>query len=82
MALREFDDGKGNLWRVWATRPQSGRVREQFRGGWLTFEPGGREASRRRLAPIPDGWEALSEFELRQLCIAAAPERSRKPPLT
>ncbi|MGZ8375636.1 MAG: hypothetical protein ACXWZS_06545 [Gemmatirosa sp.] len=37
--------------------------------GWLAFQAG---TVRRRLVPIPDGWEALSESELRALCQAAA----------
>jgi hypothetical protein len=41
MALRDFTDGKGNAWRVWDTRPMTGRVREAYQRGWLTFEQGG-----------------------------------------
>lgn len=36
-------------------------------GGWLCFEPEARDgaAVRRRLAPIPHGWEVCSEATLR-----------------
>ena len=37
--------------------------------GWLTFECA---AGKRRLAPIPGGWETMPEAELRGLCARAA----------
>ena len=80
MARREFTDGTGNAWRVWDTRPATGRVRTAYRRGWLTFEQGEQEASRRRLAPIPERWEELPERELRRLCLEAPPERPRTRP--
>lgn len=36
--------------------------------GWLTFECA---AGKRRLAPIPEAWDALPEAELRALCARA-----------
>lgn len=78
MALREFTDATGNAWRVWDTRPVTGRVRAEYQRGWLTFEQGEEVASRRRLAPIPDRWEEMPEHELRRLCLAAPPEQPRK----
>ena len=47
----------------------SDRVRRQFAEGWLAFETAG---ERRRLAPIPPGWEELPEDKLRELCERAA----------
>jgi hypothetical protein len=38
--------------------------------GWVTFESG---TERRRLTPIPDGWEDLPEAELAALCDRAVP---------
>lgn len=38
MPLREFSDVHGRPWRVWDTRPTTGRLRVQFVDGWLTFE--------------------------------------------
>lgn len=40
----------------------------QLRHGWLAFRNGD---ERRRLAPIPDGWEEASEEELERHCRAA-----------
>jgi hypothetical protein len=39
-------------------------------GGWLAFQAG---ALRRRLVPVPQGWEHLSDAELADLCRRAAP---------
>lgn len=36
--------------------------------GWLTFES---PTAKRRLAPIPSGWDTLPEAELRHLCTRA-----------
>lgn len=38
--------------------------------GWLAFEC---ETEKRRLAPIPQRWESLSDAELTRLCQAARP---------
>jgi hypothetical protein len=38
--------------------------------GWLTFETA---REKRRLAPIPSGWAALSRWKLELLCRAAQP---------
>jgi hypothetical protein len=75
MALRQFQDGKGNQWRVWDTRPERSAVHEDLQGGWLTFEFG---PHRRRLTPIPAGWDALTDDELRRLCVEARPVPKRK----
>ena len=61
------------------TPPRVPRVRmaDGFSAGWLAFES---EAERRRLAPIPPNWEAVSEAELAALCAkasATAPHRGR-----
>jgi hypothetical protein len=71
MAIREFTDSAGVAWRVWATRPpQAGAgYHESFRSGWLTFESA--TGSRRRLAPIPRGWEDAPRERLELMCRAA-----------
>ena len=46
------------------------RLAPELRQGWLCFECAG---ERRRLAPIPDGWELLTESELTMLCQCARP---------
>jgi hypothetical protein len=70
MALREFTDRTGCRWRVWDIRPEemhaATRAEDYLQSvihGWLAFEPvGGGE--KRRLSPIPAGWEKASETEL------------------
>ena len=77
--LREFTDSAGIAWRVWDTRPTTAAVRDAYLDGWLTFEqqaPLGR-APRKRLVPIPDGWEDLREDDLRRLCLKAKAETPR-----
>jgi hypothetical protein len=39
-------------------------------GGWLAFESG---SERRRLVPIPEGWDTCSDAELEELCRQARP---------
>lgn len=45
-------------------RARSALLNQDLRGGWLVFESPG---ERRRLAPIPPGWERLSEAALERL---------------
>ncbi|HYD54578.1 MAG TPA: hypothetical protein VEA99_18230 [Gemmatimonadaceae bacterium] len=45
-------------------------VRDGYEQGWLVFES---RAERRRLVPIPQGWEELPEAELERLCYVASP---------
>ena len=67
--MREFMDSSGTAWRVWNTRPSRGGILdEEFRDGWLTFES---NTHRRRLAPIPAGWETVSEARLDLMCRVA-----------
>lgn len=83
MASRSFTDRTGAQWRVWSTIPQDTRgCLPGFEQGWLTFEQSG-SAERRRLAPIPDDWEAASEERLILMSRVAAPPRvgrSSSPP--
>jgi hypothetical protein len=81
MALREFTDRMGSRWRVWDIRPEEmhagPRVEDYLQKvmhGWLAFEPvGGGE--KRRLSPIPAGWEQATEEELEQMLDRAEPVR-------
>ena len=41
------------------------RMRSELSNGWLAFES---KHDKRRLAPIPSGWEALDESALERLC--------------
>jgi len=46
------------------------RISEGLSRGWLAFESA---SDRRRLAPIPPGWDSLSDAELEALCARAVP---------
>lgn len=77
--LRGFIDAGGTEWRVWQVLPHSltgqpdatetfARVSlngTPFANGWLCFES---QVEKRRLAPIPEGWEVLDADVLEQLC--------------
>jgi hypothetical protein len=73
MALREFTDRTGCRWRVWDIRPEemhaATRAEDYLQSvihGWLAFEPvGGGE--KRRLSPIPAGWDRATEVELERM---------------
>ena len=49
-------------------------VEPEFRKGWLAFQSG---AEWRRVAPIPDAWEALSDRELLDLLDRASATEAR-----
>ena len=82
MAVRSVLDQSGVEWQVWEVRPSwAGRrtppaalppvgsarpsLAPHLEGGWLTFQAAGGE--RRRIVPIPAGWEALDGAGLRRL---------------
>jgi hypothetical protein len=44
---------------------------DRRRGGWLVFESA--DGDKRRLAPYPPDWRALSNFELARWCMRATP---------
>jgi hypothetical protein len=60
MASRIFTDDAGVAWTVLAVTPMLG-LETSMPGGWLAFQAGD---ERRRLAPIPRGWEDASNVEL------------------
>jgi hypothetical protein len=69
MPIREFIDPSGKRWTVWATIPgQLGGVPKELQWGWLTFQSG---AVRRRMAPIPRGWEEATAERLQLYCSSA-----------
>ncbi|MBW3569475.1 MAG: hypothetical protein KY467_00075 [Gemmatimonadetes bacterium] len=80
MALRNFIDSQGHTWRVWNVVPQYALDRDEdqmtpgLQGGWLCFENAG---EKRRLSPIPDGWENADDRELEEYCRDAAPVQQR-----
>lgn len=81
MALRSFTDSQGQGWRVWNVVPQYDTARDEdtmtpgLQGGWLCFE---KEGQKRRLSPIPDGWEAAEPEALERYCQAATPVARRQ----
>jgi hypothetical protein len=46
------------------------RLKSELTSGWLAFES---KHDRRRLAPIPIGWEAMDASDLERLCEQATP---------
>lgn len=84
--LREFTDKSGVAWRVWDVYPTAlnrrssgsmpvvGEARvssatPEFAEGWLCFES---ETDKRRLVPIPNGWEFRDSGGLEELCELAS----------
>jgi hypothetical protein len=80
MALREFTAADGREWKVWSTIPDwSTTLPKELNAGWLTFES---ENLRKRLSPIPRGWEGASAERLQLYCAAAellSPTRRSNP---
>ncbi len=78
---RSFTDQSGAVWDVFAVYPEarlSPRLRGTFPQGWLCFDSG---PEKRRLSPIPENWQALSDAELERLAARAErarPRRSRR----
>lgn len=72
MATRTFVDRRGSSWTVWNVLPDehavytSPRVHlpSEMADGWLCFESA---AEKRRLCPVPDGWDGLPDRELDHL---------------
>lgn len=81
MALRSFTDSQGQGWRVWNVVPQYDTARDEdtltpgLQGGWLCFE---RDGHKRRLSPIPDGWEGAEADALERYCREAIPVARRQ----
>lgn len=86
--LRGFTDSTGVEWRVWEvypTRAGSPSTAESFSSaklkgtvfaeGWLCFES---KTEKRRLAPIPDGWDKNEYTLLEQLLGQATPVELRR----
>lgn len=82
MAMIDFTGGDGRAWRVWDVRPrgdavEAGGAGADPREGWLAFECA---EERRRLQPIPEGWEALTANEIWRLCQSAPAVRRAQLP--
>jgi hypothetical protein len=73
--VRVFCDAEDRAWEVRAIRPLAleRRVRVvpgNHANGWLLFSLG---LERRRLAPLPDGWQQASELQLQRWWVQAQP---------
>lgn len=66
MAHRRIVDNESQVWDVWEVRtsaasPRRILVQSELQDGWLAFQCGDQ---RRRLAPLPVGWDELSDRAL------------------
>jgi hypothetical protein len=66
MTMRSCTDRRGIRWEVFEVLPGAdgraiARMPEAFRAGWLCFQSA---SERRRLAPIPLGWQQWEDREL------------------
>ena len=72
------DDREWTVWDVFPTFDarvrMSGEAADLLVQGWLVFEC---EVEKRRLGPIPEGWDALPNDELGRLLASAVPVRRR-----
>jgi hypothetical protein len=88
MAHRDLLDSDGVEWQVWAVIPPltDGLVHTttldtnagftpELRHGWVAFQS---RSERKRLMPIPPGWEEMNEAELRALLATATPVGSSR----
>lgn len=86
--LRGFTDSTGVEWRVWEVVPSRAAIETSpqaqsrtslsatpYANGWLCFES---ESEKRRLAPIPTGWELGHPVDIDQLLKQATPVQSRQ----
>ena len=85
--LRGFTDSSGVEWRVWEVFPSRASIASSpqaisrtslketaYANGWLCFESA---EEKRRLAPIPSGWELADARSIEALCRKAAPVPKR-----
>lgn len=71
MPVREFTDSAGRQWRAWDVQPDdlNPRTKDEeylaqlYHTGWIVFETNDGD-DKRRLYPIPKGWNDLAEAEL------------------
>ena len=79
MAMRELVH-RGVAWTIWDVRPTSvARLRltgatEVLEAGWLCFESAG---EKRRVVPIPEGWDSWPEAKL-VVCLEGAEVHARR----
>ena len=83
MASRSFIGPDGTSWQAWDVVPGQhsdwptharAHLPESMSQGWLCFEC---EGEKRRLHPIPDSWDTVSDDDLWALCRGAEPVQRR-----
>jgi hypothetical protein len=83
-ARHAFTDSGRTVWNVFDVYPASdpsavSRLAPSFQHGWLCFESAG---EKRRLSPIPWGWDSLADHDLEELLgraeVVAVPRRRRR----
>ncbi|HEX2208115.1 MAG TPA: hypothetical protein VHG93_10570 [Longimicrobium sp.] len=84
MPARSFTGPDGQRWTVWEVIPGQYTTSQRVSGvhvpaemaeGWLAFEGA---AGKRRMYPIPPGWDQRRDEELAALCQAAEPVTRRR----
>lgn len=76
--MRKIRDAAGVEWTVYEVNPALGEWRsmgalpESHRNGWLCFEC---ETEKRRLLPLPEGWQQMPMEQLAVLLMHAAQVR-------
>jgi hypothetical protein len=70
---RVFTDAGGVQWDAFAVYPESrpsvlAHLKGTYQQGWLCFDSG---TEKRRLSPIPDHWQGLSDAQLQELVARA-----------
>ncbi len=83
MSHRVVTDAAGHRWQVWAVIPgaHTGRsgvaLGPHYASGWLAFErldaPAARPVEKRRLTPVPAGWETAPERQVLGWLTVAVP---------
>jgi hypothetical protein len=75
MAYRNFTDEHGQRWEVFdAAFPAAQARLAKHYPAWLCFDSA---TEKRRLSPIPDGWEHASTEQLQNLLALAEPVKLR-----
>ena len=79
--MRQIRDDAGVEWMVYEVNPAAGEWRsieslpEGYRSGWLCFES---STEKRRLTPLPSGWESFPLEQLSDLLVTAEAVRRAK----
>ena len=74
---RDVTDLLGITWKVWVVSAPAAKrqtLPDSLRDGWLAFQSA---AERRRLGPVPQDWESLSEDALLTLLAESEPFAAR-----